>query len=83
MAVQSIKVMTRGDDGSEIECLATDLNDAEKVARMLRSVENRTVAIVVDGVRQKRWQRIKTAGENRNSWRFVGGSGAQIIQKNG
>lgn len=65
----ALKVTCRGNDGSNSEHAAVDAATAERIAKTLRTPESYMVCIVVDGRRQKRWDRGKVVGANR--WRRV------------
>ena len=69
MVSQRIKVTFRGNDGADGERAASDMADAERIAKLLRTTERHMVCIVSDGAKVKRWDRAKLVGENR--WRKV------------
>lgn len=69
MSNRNIKVACRSNNGAEIEHEVVDRAEAERIAKSLRTAANHMVFIVIDGRREKRWDRNKVVGENR--WRSV------------
>lgn len=65
--VQKIEVTVRTNEGKDKALPASDVADALKVAKKLRTPDNYMVCIVQDGVRTMRWDRPAIEGENQ--WR--------------
>lgn len=65
--VQKIEVTVRTNDGEDKTVPASDVADALKIAKKLRTPDSYMVCIVQDGVRTMRWDRPTVEGENQ--WR--------------
>ncbi|MBM5459008.1 hypothetical protein H8F21_15680 [Pseudomonas sp. P66] len=62
-----IEVTVRTNEGENKTVPATDLTNANKIAKQLRTHASYMVCIVEDGVRTQRWDRPTVVGENK--WR--------------
>jgi hypothetical protein len=62
-----IEVTVRTNEGADKTVPASDVADAMKTAKKLRTPESYMVCVVQDGVRTMRWDRTTVVGENQ--WR--------------
>ncbi|MEG0868982.1 MAG: hypothetical protein RSD49_01425 [Hafnia sp.] len=74
---EKIEVTARSNDGYDSAKAASDMADAMKVAKGLRTPGNHMVCIVQDGVRTLRWDRSRVVGENR--WRKVNPDDFEVL----
>lgn len=69
LIIAKIEVFARTNQGGEQAVPASDVAEAIRVAKRLRTPESSMVCIIEDGVRTMRWDRSLIVGENR--WRKV------------
>ncbi|WP_183133489.1 type IV pilus biogenesis protein PilI [Pseudomonas cannabina] len=66
-ATEKVEVTVRTNEGEDKTVPASDVADALKIAKMLRTPDSYMVCVVQDGKRTMRWDRPTVVGENQ--WR--------------